>query len=137
MAMDFSSRADLEFACFEYKVLSIYGMLDKMSAERRQEALHHMMGGGGENGGDDGGGGQQGWSPIANPREAFHSQQHAPTTSVSGISAPGGAGPIETDHYGRIHFSQQPSSGGGTYEYPEYNDTMIQNHQSNPKRRRM
>lgn len=136
MAMDFSSRADLEFACFEYKVLSIYGMLDKMSAERRQEALHHMMGGGGENGGDDGGG-QQGWSPIANPREAFHSQQHAPTTSVSGISAPGGAGPIETDHYGRIHFSQQPSSGGGTYEYPEYNDTMIQNHQSNPKRRRM
>ena len=110
MAMDFSSCADLEFMCFEYKVLSIYGMLDRMSVERRQQALQHMGGGGsGQGGGGGGGGGQHGWSPIANPREALY-PQHAPAVAGVGAGgASGGGGPVETDHYGRIHFSQQPS----------------------------
>jgi len=113
MTMDFSTEVDLDFLCFEYKVLKLYGLLDRLSAEQQTVALN-LMGGGDD---DDG---NQGWSPIANAREAA-SQQQPPYT---------GGGQVETDHYGRLHFSQPT----GTYEDPEDGDTMIQN--QDPKRRR-
>lgn len=117
MSMDFSTEADLDFLCFEYKVLKIYGMLDRLSSEQQQQALQHM----GYNVSGGGGGDNQGWGSVANPREAV-------------VQEP----PLTTDHYGRLHFSQ-PS--GSPYQYPDYGDTMFPGHDdpyaSDPKRRRM
>ena len=116
MSMDFSTQADLEFLCFEYKVLKLYGMLDRLSSEEQKAARDHMgMGYSAASAGAN-----QGWSPVANPREVAYQQP------------PNTAGHIETDHYGRLHFSQPT----GTYEYPEYGDTMIENQDPAQKKRR-
>lgn len=80
MTMDFSSQSDLDFLCFEYQVLSLYGMLNRLTPDQQQRALAHVGHIGGS-GGD--------WNQTENPRDRQS---------------------IQTDHYGRFHFSQ--SSGG-------------------------
>lgn len=107
MSLDFSTQADLEFLCFEYKVLKVYGMLDRLSSEQQNAALKHMGYTAATSSGAN-----QGWSPVVHAREVTF-QQHPSTI----------AGRVETDHYGRLHFSQPT----GTYEYPDYGDAMIQN----------
>lgn len=114
MSIDFSTQADLDFLLFTYRILKSYGMLERLSPEQQQAALNHMG-----NGGIDA---DNGWQQMENPRER---------TQYQNISCP-----VETDHYGRLHFSQPV---GNHDNYPEYGDTTIQINApraSQPKRRR-
>lgn len=62
MTVDFSDEADVDFACFEYRVLALYGMLDYMPRDRRTRATN-AMGHGSHSAGNSG------WNEFANPRD--------------------------------------------------------------------
>jgi DNA helicase MCM9 len=62
MTVDFSDEADLGFACFEYRILTRYDMIDYMPRERHSQAtkaLHQ----------DSQITGQTGWHAMEDPRE--------------------------------------------------------------------
>lgn len=120
MSMEFSNQADIDFLCFQYRVLKRYDMLVRLSLEHQNVALAYM--GQSENGGTADHGV---WSQMENPRERHQNQQIAATS-------PWG---VESDHYGRLHFSQAQGS-----PFPNYGQNANQHQESGSshnKRRRM
>lgn len=126
MTIDFSSEPDLDFLCFEYRLLDRYGMLEYMSDDRRRRALAAL---GVESGAPPGG--NNAWQEVeiqqynsSNNNNSNADNSHDLTNSEMETSqwrAPdagfGGQWPanqppqpsITQDHYGRIHFSSPPS----------------------------
>lgn len=62
MTVDFSEEADLDFACFQYGILSHYNMLDCMPQETRDSVVRSMALGRSSTGGMD-------WEDCEDPRE--------------------------------------------------------------------
>jgi hypothetical protein len=116
MTLDFASNADIEFLCFEYKVLKQYGMLSRLNDEQQREALAFM----------GGGGGTASW-------ESLQDRQHPQNYNNA----------VSEDHYGRVHFSTQGQDGFDPFDI-RANQRNIPSNQSNTnpreqhnKRRRM
>lgn len=115
MTIDFSPEADLDFLCFEYRILARYGMLSFLDDDRRRKALAAM-------GGTAPGASSGGWQEMENLRDQGASTGQGKndawnTQDWSGVAEPSNYGQspppsrpnqsVTQDHYGRIHFSSQ------------------------------
>jgi hypothetical protein len=123
MTTDFSSSADLDFLCFEYRILDRYGLLNYLDEDLQQTA----SGGCGsswqdvENNWNTGGNGAD-WNAggnVADPLSVMPGYQQPnndpyessgqplfPPAPLFGPGKPGPTQTVEQDHYGRVHFSQ-------------------------------
>ena len=82
MTMDFCPETtDIDFWVFEYKILELYGMINRMETDKRTKAFERM------NGQETRAAGASDWGQVENPRDA-NSYVHQ-------------------DHYGRHYFSPQ------------------------------
>jgi len=111
MTIDFSSEADLDFLCFEYRILERYGMLSYLPDDRRCKATaalgstqgstsfgwQDMQNRQWQAAGPTAGQGTA-WDPAYNPANS----QRAPEPSNGTFS--------QQDHYGRFHFPNQPDN---------------------------
>jgi MCM P-loop domain/MCM AAA-lid domain len=90
IAVDFSPEPDLDFLCFEYRILERYNMLDYIDDDRKSRALTAF--------GTSTTGGDHSWDDVE--RGQFRpTNNHVASESYS-ASQP----PISQDHYGRNHF---------------------------------
>jgi hypothetical protein len=110
MTVDFSDDPDLDFCYFEYRVLKLYGMLDRMDDERRRRALADLNASSQQNASwqdlECNGGG----APPSFPNDAIPSSMDAWDTHQQQNQDVWGSQPSATqDHYGRIHFDPSPS----------------------------
>jgi len=92
MTMDFSTRADLEFLAFMYRVLERYGLLDRMPDDKQKKVLEYLR------------------KEVSDASHAWNDVEHQ-----RDVMAPA----VEKDHYGRYYFPnpfQRPHEGdsGGT-----------------------
>lgn len=78
MTIGFSDEADLEFICFEYRLLQRYEMLQYMDNDKRDKAIFN---------------------------DTAHSSQPAWADLQAGVVAPNDTCTWTQDHYGREHFS--------------------------------
>ena len=111
MTIDFSSEPDLDFLCFEYRILERYGMLGSMEVDRRSKALAALGTTELEISGGSGG-----WKELEN-------NQYSSNNNTNPASAQWTAGPsygdhwpngksqpsVTQDHYGRLHFGSTPT----------------------------
>lgn len=119
MTVDFSDDPDLEFLCFQYRILKRYDMLDYIDDNRKQNAIRAL-------GETSAGAGT--WQQMENPRERFQTDVAATGGWASNVettkendsavfddwesikrSAAGG-NDVTHDHYGRLHLSQNPQN---------------------------
>ena len=120
MTVDFSPEADLDFLCFEYRILERYGMLNFMDDDRRRKALAALgtttNGSGGNSGGwndmenardRDWQGVPSGVSDATNANEQTWSATEVNDWQQDQTSRPNQS--VTQDHYGRLHFSSQGS----------------------------
>jgi hypothetical protein len=134
MTVDFSPEADLDFLCFEYRILDRYGMLNFIDDDRRRKALAALGNTVAGSGADS-----SGWHDAENPRDRQWQGDSSNTQPWSGAQQAGAAqqwpapgpsqqagaaqqwptpGPSQSvtqDHYGRYHFSTQ---GGSQHKRP-------------------
>ena len=133
MTIDFSPEPDLDFLCFEYRILDRYGMLSYIDDDRRRKALVALGVDADRDGGND-----NGWNEIAgrppghpahnnvdghgknalgNLPEVESSQWRAPDAGFSGRWTTGqrqqSQASVTQDHYGRIHFSSMSQQSQG------------------------
>lgn len=90
MTTDFSPTADLEFLCFEYRILHRYGMLDYLDTDRRQQAIQALRdtgvdvvgnGGYGCGGGAGDGGSSADWHEVEQARDRRYTASNHHHTS--------------------------------------------------------
>jgi len=118
MTIDFSPEPDLDFICFEYRILERYGMLHYIDDDRRRKALSVL-------GGDTGApGNSNGWQEVAAHQcssnndasagdmamgEMESAQWRAPDGGFAGTVRQQPQPSVTQDHYGRIHFESSQS----------------------------
>jgi hypothetical protein len=88
MAVDFSPEPDLDFLCFEYRILKRYNMLDYIDDDRKSRALTAF--------GTSTTGGGSSWDDLER-RQFRTTNNHFESYGASQPS-------ISQDHYGRNHF---------------------------------
>jgi DNA helicase MCM9 len=113
MTVDFSSSSDLDFLCFEYRVLTRYNMLEYLDENRRQEAVLAL---GQTSAADSSSSDRQGVANARDTSEHCPWAQNASSTAYYGaaatlagsnrgndLSPTWSVPPTQEDHYGRIH----------------------------------
>jgi MCM AAA-lid domain/MCM P-loop domain len=113
ISIDFSPEADLDFVCFEYRILKRYGMLNHMPANDRKKALAELNA---DDGPGHGTSGNSSWNLMENPRDRGPSAGNFGWAPEPGDSTVGDAVFTQLDHYGRVHVSRtDPKNvcGGG------------------------
>jgi MCM AAA-lid domain/MCM P-loop domain len=114
ISIDFSPEADLDFVCFEYRLLKRYGMLHQMPDNDCKKALAELNA---DDGPNQGSSGNSSWHLMENPRDRGPSTENFGWgPEEAGVTTMGGAVFTQQDHYGRVHVSRtDPKNvrGGG------------------------
>lgn len=102
MTVDFSSDADTEFLCFQYRILSLYGMLNCMNDSHKRKALGALEAStvlGALN---------DSWTDMEHARDNLQFSCGPQSTIPERPQAPCDRGErgVTQDHYGRYYFSQ-------------------------------
>jgi MCM AAA-lid domain/MCM P-loop domain len=112
ISIDFSPKADLDFVCFEYRLLKRYGMLHHMRDHDHKKALAELNA---DNCPSNGTGGNSSWQLMEHPRDSGNGTGNFGWGLEPG-PAVGDALFTQQDHYGRVHVSRvdpKDVRGGG------------------------
>jgi hypothetical protein len=104
IAVDFSPEADLDFLCFEYRLLECYSLLSKMASDRKAKAFSLLHGN--EPGNDGGFVSNNAWHDLEQRQYdgCCEMRQNQGNLIFESTQAN-----VAQDHYGRLHFGSVQS----------------------------